>query len=91
MKRESIVLSSDRLEYFKRIQSSWFQITKEEEYDGDYKKIFFEYDTEFISMILLETFTYGIMYGIDKMSTTKEASYNTEDESVLNEDIIVNQ
>lgn len=87
MKRDCLILHKERIDYFRRLESAWFKIISIDDHEGEYKKISFDYDKEHVAMIILETFTYGAIYGIDTMSRTKSDVDDAQREVTFSQDI----
>jgi hypothetical protein len=72
MQTDYLIISKDKVDYFKRFETDRFKITSIEEYPNDaFMKITIEYDTSAVMLAISEAFTYGAIYGIDLMSSYK--------------------
>jgi hypothetical protein len=90
MKKDMVIVHNDRIDYFKRLESSWFRIISIDDHSSSLKKIHFEFDTEHVAILLLEVFTYGALYGIDLMGPKKNITEDVQREVTFNQDINFN-
>lgn len=90
MKKDSLIIHNDRMDYFKRLESGWFKIISIDDRSSNLKKIHFEFDPEHVAMLLLEVFTYGALYGIDLMGPKKHLVDDAQRQVTFNQDINFN-